>query len=156
MSNYSFLTIWRFKAPLEKVWQLLHDSEDWPAWWRGVEKVECLEPGGEGGIGAVRRYTWKSALPYRLAFNLRATRIEAPRLLEGEAFGELQGRGRWTLEQEADWTSVRYEWEVRTTKPWMNLLAPVLKPLFKWNHDVVMRWGGEGLAKRLGCESEIP
>ena len=39
-----------------------------------------------------------------------------------------------------------YEWRVHTTKPWMNLLAPVAKPIFAWNHDWVMRNGGTGLA----------
>jgi hypothetical protein len=34
----------------------------------------------------------------------------------------------------------------------MNLLAPIAKPFFSWNHNVVMGWGGEGLAKRLGIE----
>jgi hypothetical protein len=34
----------------------------------------------------------------------------------------------------------------------MNLLAPVAQPVFEYNHDVVMRWGGEGLARRLGVE----
>ena len=29
-------------------------------------------------------------------------------------------------------------------------LAPVARPVFEYNHDVVMRWGGEGLAQRLG------
>jgi hypothetical protein len=33
----------------------------------------------------------------------------------------------------------------------MNLLAPVAKRIFDYNHNVVMRWGGEGLAARLGC-----
>ena len=47
---------------------------------------------------------------------------------------------------------VRYDWNVVTTKPWMNLLAPVARPLFKWNHDAVMNWGAEGLARRLGVE----
>ena len=28
----------------------------------------------------------------------------------------------------------------------MNLLAPVAAPVFAWNHDWVMRNGGEGLA----------
>jgi hypothetical protein len=32
----------------------------------------------------------------------------------------------------------------------MNRLAPLARPVFGWNHDVVMRWGGEGLARRLG------
>ena len=44
-----------------------------------------------------------------------------------------------------------YEWNVHTTKAWMNVIGPVAKPLFAHNHDVVMRWGGEGLAQRLGC-----
>jgi hypothetical protein len=47
---------------------------------------------------------------------------------------------------------VVYDWRVRSTKPWMNLLAPVARPVFEHNHDVVMRWGGEGLARRLGVE----
>jgi hypothetical protein len=33
----------------------------------------------------------------------------------------------------------------------MNLLAPVARPVFAVNHDYVMRNGGEGLAKLLGC-----
>jgi hypothetical protein len=34
----------------------------------------------------------------------------------------------------------------------MNLLAPAAKPIFQYNHNVVMRWGGEGLARHLGCK----
>lgn len=33
----------------------------------------------------------------------------------------------------------------------MNVLAPVARPAFSWNHDLVMRQGGHGLAKRLGA-----
>jgi hypothetical protein len=47
-------------------------------------------------------------------------------------------------------TIVRYDWNVETTKRWMNLLTPIARPLFEWNHNVVMNWGAEGLAKRLG------
>ena len=47
-------------------------------------------------------------------------------------------------------TAVVYEWNVRTTKQWMNLLAPIARPVFAWNHDTVMGWGGEGLARRVG------
>ena len=43
-----------------------------------------------------------------------------------------------------------YEWNVATTKPWMNLVAPIARPIFAHNHDVVMGWGGEGLARLLG------
>jgi len=151
MSDYAFVTRWSVQAPLEKVWDLISHAEQWPGWWPGVEKVELLEPGTDGEVGSLRRFTWKSKLPYRLTFDMRTTHVERPHVLEGQALGELDGTGRWELRQEGDWTRVRYDWRVATTKAWMNLLAPVARPLFAWNHDVVMRWGGEGLARRLGC-----
>ena len=152
MADYSFVTLWRFRAPLAPVWDLIYHSDRWPEWWRGVERVEKIEPGDAEGIGGVHRYTWKSKLPYRLAFDMRLTRVEPPSLIEGEALGELSGTGRWQLTQDGGVTRVRYDWNVSTTKPWMNLLAPVARPVFKWNHDVVMNWGAECLARKLGVE----
>jgi uncharacterized protein YndB with AHSA1/START domain len=152
MADYAFVTRWSFQAPIESVWQLLSKSEDWPGWWPGVEAVELLEKGIDGGeVGSLRRLTWKSRLPYKLRFDMRTVRVEKPILLEGRANGELAGTGRWQLRQKGDWTRVQYDWQVATSKRWMNLLAPVARPLFAWNHDVVMRWGGQGLARRLGC-----
>ena len=152
MADYSFVTMWRFRAPLEPVWDSIYHSEEWPAWWRGVESVERVEEGDESGVGTLQLYTWRSKLPYRLAFHMRLTRVEPLSLIEGEAVGELTGTGRWQLTHDAGVTDVRYDWNVRTTKPWMNLLAPVARPLFKWNHDVVMDWGADGLARKLGVE----
>ncbi len=82
---------------------------------------------------------------------MRTTRVERPRLLEGEASGELAGTGRWRLFEQDGVTAVLYEWNVQTTKRWMNLLAPIGRPLFAWNHDWVMANGAEGIAKLLGC-----
>ena len=48
-------------------------------------------------------------------------------------------------------TAVLYEWNVATSRAWMNLLAPVARPVFEWNHDWVMARGGEGIANLLGC-----
>jgi hypothetical protein len=78
--------------------------------------------------------------------------VERPALMEGNAFGELSGHGRWRLLEDAGVTAVIYEWNVSTTKRWMNLLAPVARPVFEYNHDVVMCWGGEGLARQLGAK----
>jgi hypothetical protein len=152
MADYSFVTLWRFRSPLEPVWESIYRSEEWPAWWRGVERVERVEEGDDRGVGALQLYTWRSKLPYRLAFRMRLTRVEPLALIEGEAVGELTGRGRWRFTREGDVTRVQYDWNVSTTKPWMNLLAPLARPVFKWNHDVVMNWGGDGLARKLGVE----
>jgi hypothetical protein len=149
MADYNFNTVWRFKAPLAPVWDLVYRSGEWPSWWRGVERVERLQEGDANHVGSVQRYTWKSKLPYRLSFDMRLTRVEPMSLIEGEAFGELTGRGLWLLSSEGDVTIVRYDWKVETTKLWMNLLAPLARPVFKWNHDVVMNWGAQALAARL-------
>jgi hypothetical protein len=147
--KYSFVTIWKVNAPVEKVWDAITDSLKWPQWWKGVEKVVELEKGDADGIGSVHRYTWKSALPYRLSFDMRLTKMEKYKYLEGEAFGELVGKGIWHFNQTGNITTIRYNWDVSTTKVWMNFLAPLLKPAFEWNHDYVMKSGGEGLAKLL-------
>jgi uncharacterized protein YndB with AHSA1/START domain len=149
MPAYNFVTVWRVKAPIEKVWNEIYHSSEWPTWWRGVENVVEVRPGDQTGVGSVHRYTWKSKLPYRLRFDMQTIRIEAPRLLEGIATGELAGRGLWQLSTEGDETIVRYDWSIDTTKRWMNLLAPIARPFFEWNHDVVMSWGAKGLADRL-------
>ena len=47
-----------------------------------------------------------------------------------------------------DATEVRYDWQVATTKAWMRLLAPIARPFFDWNHDVIMEWGRQGLVRR--------
>lgn len=149
MKTYNFVTLWRVKAPIETVWNEIHNSQDWPTWWKGVESVVETRKGDEKGIGSVRRYTWKSKLPYRLSFDMQTIRIEPPLLLEGIATGELQGRGLWQLTADGNHTIVRYDWSVETTKRWMNLIAPVARPLFEWNHNVVMNWGATGLSERL-------
>lgn len=151
MAEYEFVTFWRLTAPIDKVWNAIYEVEDWPSWWKGVESVAVLEPGDANGIGTLRRYTWKSKLPYRLIFQMRTTRVEPPHRLDGVAEGELEGSGRWELASVEKGTVVRYTWRVRTTKAWMNLLTPIARPLFEWNHDVVMQQGGEGLARLLNA-----
>ena len=151
MAGYEFLTTWVLDAPRERIWDAIWESERWPEWWRGVERVVELEPGGGDGVGKLARYTWRSKLPYELDFEMRTTRVERPHLLEGQSSGELAGVGRWRLYEEVGSTAVVYEWNVATTKPWMNRLAPLLRPAFAWNHDWVMGHGATGVARLLGC-----
>ena len=151
MASYSFLTTWLLEARREKVFQAIWDSESWPSWWRGVESVRSLEEGDAEGVGSLGRYVWKSRLPYRLEFETRIVAVDRPRYMEGHASGELEGTGRWRLFEEGPVTAATYQWEVRTTAPWMNRLAPLARPVFAWNHDVVMGWGAEGLARLLGA-----
>jgi hypothetical protein len=149
-ASYRFVTTWCLDAPIERVFEAIDDAAVWPQWWKGVKRTELLAPGDEQRIGRVWELTWRSRLPYDLTFRSTVTRREPPYLLEGSADGELIGTGRWRL-YEGRGTAAVYEWEVRTARAWMNRLAPIARPAFAWNHDVVMRQGAEGLARLLGA-----
>jgi Polyketide cyclase / dehydrase and lipid transport len=153
MARYRFLTTWALDAPIEDVWKAIYETERWPEWWRGVKVAEQVR-GGKGpddGVGSIHRYVWRSRLPYEIEFRMTTTRVERPHLLEGDADGNLRGNGRWRL-WSGQGTAVTYEWDVETTIPWMNVFAPIGRPVFHWSHDVVMRRGGSGLADLLGVK----
>ena len=37
--KYSFVTRWQIRAPIEKVWNAIYESTEWPHWWKGVLNV---------------------------------------------------------------------------------------------------------------------
>ena len=149
--KYRFITVWSIEAPIEAVCEAISLSLNWPQWWCNVESVEELAPGDARGIGSVRRYTWRGRLPYRLTFDIRVSHIEPLAAIEGIASGDVEGLGRWSFTTDGAVTIVRYEWQIRTTPVWMNLLALFARPFIKWNHDAVMQQGGEALARMLNA-----
>jgi hypothetical protein len=159
MREYRFLTTWLLAAEREPIFAELWDSARWPEWWPGVVEATETDPGDPvTGVGRRGQYEWRSTIPYPVQFEVVATRVERPHLLEGAADGGLIGVGRWRLFEAAPspledrpLTAVLYEWNVRTPKAWMNLLAPIAAPIFRWNHDRIMAAGGRGLARRLGA-----
>lgn len=149
VKRYEFVSVWQVAAPIDNVWSAIKDHQDWPEWWPGVLSVIELEPGDDNGVGAVHRSVWKSKLPYRLEFDTRVVRMKTNRLIEVVAFGQLEGSGLWQFSSEDKGVRLQYDWSVITSKTWMNLLAPVARPFFEWNHDVIMRWGEQGLNRYL-------
>ena len=149
-SQYSFVTNWELKAPLQDVWDAVYNSLEWPQWWRGVRSVVEIKENDANGINGIRRYKWKSFLPYQLTFSMRLTEKDLLRRLKGVAFGELEGTGVWAFTEQNGIVHVQYKWNIITNKKWMNTFVFLLKPVFKFNHNIVMQWGGKGLAKKLG------
>lgn len=153
-TDFKLITEWRISAPLSEVYEAITHCLAWPTWWKGVEKVEKLEPGDANGVGCVHRFTWKGRIPYRLSFDMRVKRVVPFTLIEGQANGDVIGTGRWHFTHADGVTNIRYEWQVRTHRLWMNLLAPLAHPVFRWNHHQVMRQGAEGLARLLNTRVE--
>ncbi len=151
MVEFRLLTIWRFEAPLQVVYAAIHDSPRWPDWWPGVKTVELITRGNADGIHSVLRYRLHGHLPYRMTFMVRATRIEPGVSIEGTVQGDLAGIGRWRFYRQGGLCIVEYEWHVLCTRWWMSLMAPFARAMFIRNHNIVMRQGAEGLARRLGA-----
>jgi hypothetical protein len=150
LSRYRFLTTWLLETSRHAAWEVLQDPVRWPEWWRGVVRVAELDAGDTERVGSRYRIAWRSRVPYDLEFDFTVRRVDPPCCMAGDAAGELRGSGVWRLFEQDGVTAVVYDWDVDTTKRWMNMLRPVARPVFEYNHDAVMRWGGEGLARRLG------
>jgi hypothetical protein len=116
-----------------------------------MQKVEEVAAGDAHGINSILRYYWQGRLPYRMVFEVRATRIEKCVAIEGSVQGDLEGIGRWHFSNEDALSVIRYEWHVRSTRWWMNLIAPFARSMFIRNHGMLMRQGAEGLAGLLGA-----
>lgn len=149
--NYRFQTVWTTSASIEKVWETLAHYAAWPKWWRGIRKVEVLRQGDESGVGTVLRQEWRSWLPYTLAFDLEMIRLESKSLLEGRARGDLEGICKWTFTPVNGGTEIRFDADVRPGRWWMNLPIPFAPRIVRANFETIMRWGREGLERKLGA-----
>lgn len=151
MAEYSFVTRWRFKAPLERVWAALDQPERYADWWPAIVEYRDLTPGIHG-VGNRAERVVKGRLPYTLRYTTTVTHYEPLREIAYDAVGELTGAGRFVLQANGEGAEVTFYWDVQTSGFWMNLLAPLLKPLFAWNHNWVMKQGERGLAQQLARE----
>lgn len=158
--HYTFISVWHLDAPLKSVWDHIVHIEEWPQWWKGVHDTKITNNTGhaeEGGVGSTIDSTWKSWLPYTIHFTLTITEMssECSRLI-ATAQGDLNGTGTWEFSEANGQTIAKYTWEVSTAKWWMNLIAPLARPLFAHAHDTIMHWGETGLQNLLTQESDHP
>jgi len=151
MASSEFLLVshWLVAAPREAVWRALRQPLEWPTWWRYVRRVAELDPSAADGVGARHRVHWTSRLPYSIHLETRVAEVREPALIRIEASGDLTGQGTWRLDDAPGGTAVAYTWRVDLDKAWMRALAPLLRPVFAWNHNAVMTAGETGLRSML-------
>jgi hypothetical protein len=97
-------------------------------------------------LGKESRQHFKGRLPYHLHTRSTITRLEPPLVVQGDVEGDLRGRGIWTLTPTATGgTHVRFDWSVFADRKLLRTLTPVLRPLFRWNHNWAIARAMEGL-----------
>ena len=142
-AGYVFVDEWDVAAPIEAVFDAVADARTYPAWWRPV--YIDVESDGPPAVGAVTRQHFKGRLPYHLRTTSTVVRMRRPTSIEGTVRGDLSGRGVWTLSERGASTHVRFDWRVNADRPLLRVLTPLLRPLFRWNHNWAIARAIEGL-----------
>jgi mannose-6-phosphate isomerase-like protein (cupin superfamily)/uncharacterized protein YndB with AHSA1/START domain len=130
---YVFVDEWDVAAPPEAVFSALADARTYPVWWRPV--YIDVESDGPAELGKESRQHFKGRLPYHLNTRSVITELDPPRTITAEVDGDLRGTGTWTLAPVATGTHVRFDWQVHADRKLLRLLTPLLRPLFRWNHN---------------------
>lgn len=137
---------WEVEATPDEVFSILEDATALPRWWPAMylEATE-VEAGRADGVGRVLSFVTKAWLPHTLRWSARVTGFGRPSTLEFESFGDLEGRGSWTIEAAASTCVVTHRWSVRSEKA----ASPVLRPLLDASHGWAMSRGLESLKLEL-------
>lgn len=146
VADYRFAHTMSLAAPPAAVHATLVDLERFVDWWPQVRAVASLGP--EDALVVCR-----SALPYDLELALRAESRD-PALLRVGIDGPIRGYAQWALAAVPGGTRLEFTQEVRAASRPLALSSAVLKPLLRWNHQVMMRGAERGLAARFGTVGE--
>ncbi len=146
---YHFVTDWRFKAPLQKVWSVVLDIERYPGWWKNFRRVVITRGDGKT-VGSVIECEVRGSLPYSLNYALEVVEAEEYRHILLSSAGDLIGTGRWEF-SDVDRSTVKavYCWDVATTNPILNLVAPLARGALARNHERVMANGYAALRPHI-------
>jgi mannose-6-phosphate isomerase-like protein (cupin superfamily)/uncharacterized protein YndB with AHSA1/START domain len=140
---YVFVDEWDVVAPPEAVFTAISDGRTYPVWWTPV--YIDVDADGPAELGKESRQHFKGRLPYHLHTRSVITALDPPRTITAEVDGDLRGTGTWTLTPTAAGTHVRFDWQVHADRRLLRALTPVLRPLFRWNHNWAIARAMEGL-----------
>lgn len=152
--EYVFIDEWDVDAPREAVFDALADATTYPEWWGDV--YIAVEADGEPAVGCTSRQEFKGRLPYHLNTRSEIVAFDRPHEFAVEVVGDLTGRGVWTLTERDGLVHVRFDWRVIADRPLLRYLTPLLRPVFRWNHNWSIQRAIEGLepyARRASASS---
>ena len=92
--------------------------------------------------------------PYELRFvSEDRTSDRASGVIDAALSGDLEGTVRWTVTAQREGCRLVYDQQVVTHKRLLNILAPIARPGFRFNHTLMMRHGEAGLQTFLAGAS---
>jgi hypothetical protein len=155
-NKYHFEDHWEVPFPIDDVWDVLSRPREFPLWWRGVYlSVQALDNSAEPRVGARVSAVARGWLPYKLRFTIETTILEKPRLIAFKASGDFRtDDSRWILRPIGSKTQVVLDWNPIVEKGIVRLLSPMLKPVFRWNHNWTMVRGQRQIVEYMAKRSK--
>ena len=152
--QYHFETHWTFDATGDEVWQVISNICGYPEIWSDFKRVQVKRGDGRS-VGSVIDAETRGSLPYSLKYTMEITEAREPDHILLRSTGDLVGTGRWELAAAGPHqTNVTYYWDVATTNPVLNLLAPLFKSFLARNHDQVMARGLDAFTSVLARQHQ--
>jgi uncharacterized protein YndB with AHSA1/START domain len=135
--EYVFIDEWDVDAPQERVFEALADARTYPEWWQPIYKE--VESDGPPEVGRVSKQRFGAKLPYTLSTTSKIVRMDPPNSFEVDVDGDLRGHGVWTLTRRNGSVHIRFDWRVHADRALLRVLTPVLRPVFRWNHNEAIK-----------------
>ena len=140
-AQYHFETEWEFNAAVPPTWSIVLDLRHYPDWWKNFRRVAVLNGDGES-VGSKAECVVRGSLPYSLRYTMEVVDAQRHRSMVLRSTGDLVGTGRWEfLELGPGRCRATYYWDVATTNPILNLVAPLAGRFLAQNHEQVMANG---------------
>ena len=91
----------------------------------------------------------KAYLPCKVNFGLEVVEAERPPLILSRLSKDFDGSGEWKLEEKDGTTVATLDWRPSVNHACIDRLTPVLRPLFRSNHNWSMRHGERQIREYL-------
>jgi len=137
---YRFVDRWVVRAPIERVYETIGDVLGYDRWWTDFV-IRSTGDEGPPRPGKRNELLVKAYLPYKVNFGLEVVEAEAPTRILSRLSKDFDGTGEWTLRETDGTTEATLDWRPSVNHALIKYLTPVLRPLFRSNHNWAMRRG---------------
>jgi uncharacterized protein YndB with AHSA1/START domain len=145
---YRFLDRWVVPATIERVYDVIGDPLGYPRWWTDFV-IEASGDAGPPEPGKRTELLVKAYLPYKVNFGLEVVEAERPHRILSRLSKDFDGTGLWTLAETDGGIEATLDWRPSVNHRLIKHLTPVLRPLFRSNHEWAMRRGERQLRAYL-------
>ena len=151
MGSYYFKTTHSFQEKADILWNTVIDVQSWPSIWKEFKEIKFA--GNEETIKqkSIIHCKVKSLLPIIISFSVEIIEIENLNYIAIISRGDFVGSGKWILTEKETFTESSFEWRVRTTNSFINLInnLPFGRKLLEYNHNRIMKKGQNALIRKL-------